>query len=132
MLFSRRIKHLVSWIASCAILLAALVPALSHAVQSDAPEGWTEICTITGAKLVKLDGGTTDPSSTDPENAVSHAFKQCQYCAMHGDHLGLPPTASPMLDRPSLQLAQPALFLHAPRTLFAWASAQPRAPPLQA
>jgi len=25
--------------------------------------------------------------------------------------------------------AEPALFFHAPRTLFAWASAQPRGPP---
>ena len=42
-----------------------------------------------------------------------------------------PPPATAPLDVPALRAdIGPALFLAAPRPLFAWTSAQPRAPPL--
>ncbi|MCZ8076141.1 MAG: DUF2946 domain-containing protein [Paucibacter sp.] len=128
----------VSWVACAAILLSALAPAISHAVvQRDAADVWVEICSVTGAKLVRLDTGSA--SAVDSQQADSppphestpvHTYKHCPYCAIHSDGLGLPPPAMAEPALLSLGHAVPALFLHAPRTLFAWASAQPRAPPL--
>lgn len=121
---------MVSWIACFAILLSALAPAISHAVQRDAPAGWTEICSFTGAKLVRLDdGGSGKP---EPGQSQAHVLEHCPYCALHVDALGLPPAAPAGPELLPLSFHVPELFLLAPHTLHAWASAQPRAPPLQA
>lgn len=129
MFLSRHFKAMVSWMACLAILLSALAPAISHAVQRDAPEGWVEICSVTGAKMVRVDDASTPKPGT--EESQSHVFKHCPYCSVHTDALGLPPAPPASLALMSLDTFVPALFLLAPRTLFAWASAQPRAPPLK-
>ena len=125
---NRRLCELVSWIACFAILLAALAPALSHAVQRDVPAGWIEICSVTGAKLVRIDDGAPSPSESGQQ--PTHADTHCPYCALHVDALGLPPSAPATVNLWALSFHVPELFLLAPRPLFAWASAQPRAPPL--
>lgn len=128
MRFARRpLKALLSWMACLAILVSALAPAISHAVQRNAPAGWTEICTLTGAKLVRVEADSASKSS--PESPAAHALKHCPYCAVHVTALGLPPTSASGLSLLTLSFHVPELFLVAPRTLFAWASAQPRAPP---
>jgi len=125
------IRVMVSWIASFAILLSALAPVISHAVQADVPAGWAEICSVTGAKLVRLsDMGSDLSDGSQPESSQGHTYKHCPYCAMHSDDLAPPPAPQLELQIPELGQTLPTLFLHAPRTLFAWASAQPRAPPL--
>jgi hypothetical protein len=43
--------------------------------------------------------------------------------------MGLPPAAAPTLVLPLAGDSPPPLYLQAPRTLFAWATAQPRGPP---
>lgn len=121
---------MVSWIACFAILLSALAPAISHAVQRNAPEGWTEICSVTGAKLVRVDGSSSSEPGSDDSQA--HVFEHCPYCSVHTEVLGLPPAAAAGVALVSLGSPVPELFLLAPRTLFAWAHAQPRAPPLKA
>jgi hypothetical protein len=128
MLASRRLRALTSWIACFAILLSALAPTLSHAFRGNVPAGWIEICSATGAKLIKLDalGKSTDQGSGD------QSMKHCSYCSTHTTVLGLPPAAPAGLILDTLAFHVPELFLAAPRTLFAWASAQPRAPPLNA
>jgi Protein of unknown function (DUF2946) len=119
---------MVSWIACFAILLMALVPAISHAVRPDAPTGWAEICSVTGAKLVPLDDtATSEPGSGEPQ---VQALEHCPYCSLHSSALGMPPTPPAGLALMTLAFEHPELFWLAPRTLFAWASAQPRAPPL--
>ena len=133
MFFNRQAKAIFSWIACFAILLSALAPAISHAVQRNAPEGWTEICTLTGARMVRIEAEAASGSSTEsPELPTAHALKHCPYCAAHVTVLGLPPAAPARLSLTPLAFHVPELFLRAPRTLFVWASAQPRAPPLQA
>lgn len=132
---SARIRRCISWFACLAILMSALAPALSHALVSRAAgDVWVEICSVTGAKLVRLDSGAAadDTQAAGPghETAPVHTYKHCPYCAIHSDGLGLPPPAMAEPALLSLGHAVPALFLHAPRTLFAWARAQPRAPPL--
>lgn len=125
---TRTMRRVTAWIASFAILLAALAPSISHAVAAakNVPNGWTEICTVAGAKLVKL--GDTPPAKPAPTHKMSH-FEHCPFCLSHAVNLGMPPEAAmaiPLFDGTHLV---PPLFYHAPRPLFAWAVAQPRAPP---
>ncbi len=128
---SRQIKRLACWVACLAILWGGLAPALSHLVQPDVPAGWAEVCSVTGAKRVRLeDGAASDPAA--PADSRLHADIHCPYCALHVDALGLPPAApaSPALLAPGLPRPEPVQL--APRTPRAWASAQPRAPSLNA
>lgn len=135
MTIGRRLRALTLWIACCAILLGGLAPTLSHAFAADVPDGWVEICSVTGSKLVRIDAGdalgpdAADPS--DPGDSRAHALEHCPYCSTHTTVLGLPPAAPAGLILDAREHHVPALFLAAPRTLFAWAIAQSRAPPLK-
>lgn len=127
---SRRRLKLVSWIACLAMLLSALVPALSHAFVS-ADAGWMEICSASGAKFVRIDG-SGEKQSGSPKSPLLHATDHCPSCGLHVADMDLPPAPPAELAAPLLPAHDvPALFLHAPRTLHAWATAQPRAPPLK-
>lgn len=132
MLTGRHHKALTAWIASFAILLSALLPTLSHAFLSDAPGSWVEVCSVTGAKLVQADAGAASASTsgTSAPSGDVHGIKHCPYCAFHVDLISLPPADGAGLRMASLGQHVPELFLAAPRPLFAWASARPRAPPL--
>jgi hypothetical protein len=67
---------------------------------------------------------------SSPARPVAHVLDACAYCALAGDTPALPPAANAvMVELPAVGRALPPLFLHAPRTLFAWHAAQPRAPP---
>lgn len=119
-------RRFVSWIACFAILMSALAPAISHALRGGSPDTWAEVCTALGAKLVQVDGGSANTSS--PGAPGDHLSQHCPYCSLHST-VGLPPTAASSLALQPLVYAVPRLFLAAPRTLHAWVSAQPRAPP---
>ena len=118
-------RRLTSWIAVLAILLASLAPALSHALATATGTSWVEICTTQGSKWIQAgeDGSERSPAS-------AHVLDHCPYCSLHAPTLGLPPAT--LLGQLPLQLSHevPRAFLFAPRTLHAWLSAQPRAPPL--
>lgn len=115
-----------AWIACIAILLSSLAPAIAHALQRDGQGAWAEVCTTSGSKVVSLDSGLADEAPSLP---AEHPLQHCPYCSLHAPALGMPPgsLAVPTLV-PQLS-AVPEPMLAAPRTLFAWATAQPRAPP---
>lgn len=135
MIFGRRLRAFTLWIACCAILLGGLAPTLSHAFATEIPDGWVEICSVAGSKLIRVDAGDAlSPDAagpSDPGESRAHALEHCPYCSTHATVLGLPPTAPTDLILDAREHHVPALFLAAPRTLFAWAIAQPRAPPLK-
>lgn len=118
-------RRLTSWIAALAILLASLAPTLSHALASATGTNWIEICTTQGSRWIQA-----GDDGTERAPAFAHLLEHCPYCSLHAPALGLPPV--PALVHLPLQLshAEPLAFLSAPRTLHAWVSAQPRAPPL--
>jgi hypothetical protein len=122
---ARAYSRLISTIAALAILLAALAPALSHALASAAGTSWVEICTAQGSKWIQAgdDGSERAPTS-------AHVLDHCPYCSLHAPGLGLPPAEFRAHLPLRLGDAVPLAFLSAPRTLHAWVSAQPRAPPL--
>jgi len=115
------------WLALMAILALALLPTVAHALNfaQGGTSSLAEICTPRGLQWVQLDGA---PADTELPAAVDH-MQDCPYCSRAMSMTGLPPTVLQLLLQPPVGGAKPPLFLHAPRTLFAWASAQPRGPP---
>lgn len=108
----------------------ALAPTLSHALSfaRGGPSAWAEVCTPQGMKRVALDSAVeADAGAATPAPSMDH----CPYCAFSADAAGLAPAPALVPTPPAGADALPALFLQAPHTLFAWASAQPRAPPVR-
>lgn len=107
-----------------AIVLASLAPSLTHALGFAQGGSRIEVCTAQGSKWIDEadDGSPTAPSA-------AHVFEHCPYCSIHMPDLGMPPspTVVPLLIEGHGEY--PPAFYAAPRPLFAWRSAQPRAPP---
>lgn len=120
------------WIACFAILVNALAPAISHAVNGK-PRSW-EICLNDGTRVSgvgELDAATfaavTDRSKPQPMARMD--MKDCAYCLTHAGSHGLPPSALALpvpLDGASLR---PTLFYQSPQPLPAWSASNPRGPP---
>ena len=119
----------LAWIVSVAILLAALLPLMSHALGTQQGGSFAEICSATGARFVwQTDAG----SEEDGKSPAASASMNCPYCALHHGAPSLPPAALAWAPPSGLRFERPALFLHAPRPLFAWAPALARGPPVTA
>jgi hypothetical protein len=117
------------WIAMLAILFSALAPAISHALNASGGAADTmEICTVNGYKLVKVadtDGGKAPASA-------KHAMEHCAFCTTHGGTHALTAAPSATVAPDAGRDVYPPLFYTAPRSLHAWSTANPRAPPLSA
>lgn len=124
--FQHKTRSRTAWIAVFAILLGALMPALSHALSriGGGETRWVEVCTVAGTKLVAVDDAGKSGS------AELFPAERCAFCASHAGAPALPaPQLMPFVpkgDRDEF----PTLHFHAPHLLSAWAPAHPRAPPL--
>lgn len=123
-------RRLIAWIATFAILLAALAPSISHAVAAAKGEKslWVEICSIAGSKLVRV--GDAD-GAKDPAAPVQKpmSMEHCPFCFTHAGSTGILPSAEFVLPPAAGKPVAPSLYYHSPRPLFNWAPAQSRAPP---
>ena len=108
-----------------AILLASLAPSVSQALGLAKGGSWIEVCTAQGSKWLQ---GDWDGSGGAP--ASGHVLDHCPYCSLHAPVLGMPPAPGLVAPVPLPGHDRPLAFLAAPRTLHAWVSALPRAPPL--
>lgn len=126
---NRITRVVTAWMACFAILLVALAPSISHALAAKkaSTKEWTEICTSTGVKQVKVTGESAEPFS--PGKHDQHS-EDCPFCRTHADSVGLPPTSAAIGAIPAAAHSYPFLFYQSPRPLFTWAPAQSRAPPL--
>ncbi|MFO1273602.1 MAG: DUF2946 domain-containing protein [Rubrivivax sp.] len=116
--------RLTAWFAALAILVGSLAPSLSFALGSANDSSWIVICTSQGSKWIE-DGS----ESTSPLKAAHHVFEHCAFCSTHAPALGLPPSPA-LIPMPIEGHGDfPPAFYAAPRTLHAWMSARPRAPP---
>ena len=128
------------WIACFAILMNALAPAISHAVNGK-PRTW-EICLNDGTRLSgvgELDYATflavTDrskPQQPAAQQMDGMDMEDCSYCLPHAGWFGLPPAgvALPLaLDGAELR---PILFYQSPQPLAVWSASNPRGPPAHA
>lgn len=141
-----RFRHrLYTWIALFAMLAGALAPTISRAAAAGDENGvryWLEVCSASGSNLIELgvaDAGRYDGHGlvtvppADGSDAPAHlTLDHCPYCGAQAGAAALPPHHPPPLVVASRVLRVPALFLLAPRPLFAWSPARPRAPPVLA
>ncbi|MDO9091153.1 MAG: DUF2946 domain-containing protein [Rubrivivax sp.] len=130
----RRHLHASTWFALVAVLGMALLPTLSHALafSQGEPRVWAEICTPQGMKRVAVDSLSGEAAgTTDPATSAAGHLEHCPWCTLSAPAAGLPP-APPSVPIVSAAAEHLPRWLQAPRTLWAWGSAQPRAPPSQA
>lgn len=119
----RRLFRQATWLAICAMLGLALAPTVSHALAASGPGSpWAEICSVAGGKVVVADAAG---SQADAGAHLGH----CPLCGQIGSAPVLPSAEFAPGRIDGAHQHRPALFFHAPRPLFAWAAAQPRAPP---
>ena len=125
----RAAHQLTASIAAAAVLLAALVPALSHAFGAEQRGSWIEVCTVQGSKWVQS-GDSRERDS--PSAPTAHPFEHCSLCSCPAHAIGIVPAAATVHLISGLGDEVPPTFLTAPSTPHAWVSARPRAPPQQA
>jgi hypothetical protein len=119
----RRHLRLAIWLALLALATSVLLPTLAHS-GSHGGGGFAEICTPQGLKLVPLaDGEQAPPTATV---LVDH----CPFCAPAGAAALLPSAPATTVPVVIASAAAAPPFLQPLRALHAWASAQPRAPPV--
>lgn len=122
-------RTIVAWIACLALLLGSLAPAISQAIQRGLPASMSEVCSATGFTPVATDETIRESVPAAPVAPAKHLLQHCPYCSLHVTVLGMPPAPPFVPALAPLGFTVPELSLGGPRTLFAWAAAQPRAPP---
>jgi len=122
-------RCLAAWLASIAMLFAALAPSMSQAMSVMPGNTWTEICSMSGTRFVKVTAATGDVSDHAPSDAghVAH----CPLCATHAGSFALPPGAGYSIPLIDTRETYPFLFFQSPYPLAIWHRAQARAPPLR-
>jgi Protein of unknown function (DUF2946) len=113
---------MLAWLAVFAL---AMLPSLSRVVNASMQSGWVEICSAQGMRWVAPDGTL---SERGPGGQSAAHGEHCPLCGSAAA-VALPgASATAPLPVAATDFVAP-LFLHAPRPLFAWSFAQPRAPP---
>ncbi|WP_293776717.1 DUF2946 domain-containing protein [uncultured Oxalicibacterium sp.] len=120
-----------AWIACLAILMAALAPAISHAMASHAAhKAWVEICTEQGSKMIQVTDHA-DPVSPSDSQHLGHV-EHCPFCKTSAFSATLPPVVPNVLATIEPVHTLPLLYYHAPGGQFVWNVAASRAPPAHA
>jgi hypothetical protein len=129
MRIDRMTRCFAAWLASIAMLFAALAPSMSQAMAVASGDTWTEICSMGGTRFVKVASTTGDVSDHAPSDAghVDH----CPLCATHAGSFALPPGAGYSIPLIDTQQTHSFLFFQSPYPLAIWKRAQARAPPLR-
>jgi hypothetical protein len=116
------------WLALLAVFALAVVPTLSRAMDARlAHDSLLELCSQDGKRAVVSSDAAAGERGDAPLAAIH--LEHCPLCAASAAALGLPPASATMQWLSLTESRQPARLLHAPRTTFAWRTAQPRAPP---
>ena len=121
--------------ALLAIFGLSFAPTVSHALArvQGQPSAWTQICTPQGMKTVAVqaDDVVPDAAASGPqeEGASLNLLEHCPLCGLAASALPLPAADGGLVLPLSQATEVPRLFLRAPRPLFIWSAAQPRAPP---
>lgn len=107
-------RRFAAGLAILAMLLASLAPAITHALNAQPGLAMASmICTQDRA----------------PDAPPADVWDCCPFCSASALAHALPPPACEPLRLDGTEHPLPALFLLAPRPLFAWAAARSRAPP---
>ena len=125
MQWARQNRRVSSWIAAAAILIASLVPTLSHALRGTDSSELIEVCSAMGPRWISAAQAAPDTSSS----SRIQAHDDCPCCVLHALAVALPPTL-PTYTLLALGFVPPwhlAAVLAAPAVLYA---ALARGPPL--
>ena len=119
-------KLLTVWIACFAILLNALAPSISYALnaRTDSAAPMAEVCRM-GTSMAK-----PAPIHHSSDQGDAHGAKHCPFCLPHAGSFALPPPDVPRCAIAAGHDLFPSLFYQSPQPLFSWAAANPRGPPL--
>ncbi|MET1082378.1 MAG: DUF2946 domain-containing protein [Burkholderiales bacterium] len=124
----RSSKRVTAWLASFSMLAGLFAPVICHLLpaRSSVAAPWGEVCTSQGLVRIPLDDALAPQAPAKRKGG--YAAGHCPFCAPHAGWFALPGLSG--LANPSAEPAHflPLLFLQS-RPLFAWATAQPRAPP---
>ncbi|HEX5739389.1 MAG TPA: DUF2946 family protein [Hydrogenophaga sp.] len=126
---SRSTRRFAAWLATLALLLGALAPAVAQGlVEARGESGWVQVCSASGMMWVQLDADATGGKTTSGEPMADGAG-HCPWCKLGGGASGLPPvqTALNLLD---IRGAQPQAHFRSAIPSVIRVAAQPRAPPL--
>ncbi|MDN4059546.1 DUF2946 domain-containing protein [Massilia sp. YIM B02769] len=119
-----------AWIAALAILFNALAPVVSHAMSlASSRVAQVEVCTAMGIEMMPLASAPGADSPSSSSDAMLKGLMHCAYCTPHAGAFALLPPVPAMFAVLGGHDAYPPLFYRAPRPLFQWTFAQPRAPP---
>jgi Protein of unknown function (DUF2946) len=113
----------LAWLA---VFSLTLLPSLSRVVTATTQSGWVEVCSAQGMRWVAPDGTLTERG---PGGQSARHGEHCPLCGGAGAAV-LPATAAAGVPSAFEADFVAPLVLRTPRPLFAWSSAQPRAPPL--
>jgi hypothetical protein len=127
----RSTRQLAAWIAGFAILFGALAPTVARAMAAWSGGGaaWTEICTSAGLVRAAVPAGDEAPADSGSGRSRFGGI-DCPYCLHHADSLPAPAAARVFVAAEACSQHAPPAAWRQPRPIHAWASAQPRAPPL--
>lgn len=130
MISSRRHRRLTLWLATLALVFAALAPALSHALaRATGASEMVEVCTVMGSRWVAVNADS-NAGPADPMGAAASSFDHCPYCHLAGQGMAPPPAPPAQMQPPLGREGLPERFFSAACTAHVWRAAQPRAPPL--
>lgn len=120
-----RWQRQVAWLTLCAVFLAAVAPAVTHAISRVSTLAYAELCSTATPRRIAPDERST-PAPADERPGSAH----CPFCRLH--------SYAPALPAPGVALAIPIAFdirpplaearLELPTGLL-WSSARSRAPP---
>lgn len=124
--FRRTTRALSLWLAVAAVLMAALAPAVSHALGAGSSASWVQVCSALGSKWVEPGSGAGDTSSVP---GSGNLLEQCPYCALQAGAMAVGPVSAGPFTPLALGHESPVVRLAAPRPAHGWRTPQPRGPP---
>lgn len=121
--------RLAAWLATLAMLMGALAPAVAQVVVDvRGGAGWVQVCSASGMLWVQLDTDA-DSGHGAPNEPMADGSGHCPWCKLGGGVTGLPPVQTALV-HPGVHGAQPQMYFRSAMPGAARVVPQPRAPPL--
>jgi len=118
-----------AWLATLAMLMAALAPAVAQVVvDARGGAGWVQVCSASGMLWVQLDPDA-DIGNGAPAEPMADGSVHCPWCKLGGGATGLPPVQTDLV-HPDVHGVPPQTHFRSATPSAVRVFAQPRAPPL--
>lgn len=121
----RSLYRRIEWLALFAVLVHAFVPFAAGVLAASAEEGYVEVCSARGVRLVRIDEVPDRPAGEQSADAAT-----CPLCAIHACSPLLPTQAAFVVPSERSRPAQPRRYLVFFVPPVPHAIARPRDPPV--